>query len=468
MRAIRWALVLAAIAALPAAASATETTMVTPPSGYDANRSGIQHGMVMSTTYPTKSYGMKNMRVYLPPGYSTAKKYPVVYLHHGIGGDETSWTNGASAHYILDNLIADGLAVPMILVMPNNSMTSSNDFNGYGQYEPVLVPELIPYVEANFSAATDQPNRAIAGLSMGGGITFNVGFPNPNTFAHIGPFSAAPNTKSPSQTIRDAAAVKQMVRTIMITCGGADGLITNSQNYDDFLDQQSVTHEFLVDPGQGHTTTVWKRSLYYFAQRIFKGGSTTGTGGTTGGTGGAGGGSAGISGAAGAGGRGGSSGLAGRGGAGGRGGQAGGTAGVGAGGSSAVGSGGSMAGGSGGDGAGGTMVTGTGGGSAVGTGGTSATGSGGQPAGTGGVVGSGGTGGSGVSTGIGGGGAAPGETDAPAGCACALTREGAFSETASVFFSLMMTIGAVVLCGARRARRLSVSRRPWASGWSTP
>ena len=125
MRAIKCSLVVAAIAALPTVASAAETTMVTPPSGYDANRSGIQHGMVMSTTYPTKSYGTKNMRVYLPPGYSTAKKYPVVYLHHGIGGDETSWTNGASAHYILDNLIADGLAVPMILVMPNNSMTTS-------------------------------------------------------------------------------------------------------------------------------------------------------------------------------------------------------------------------------------------------------------------------------------------------------------------------------------------------------
>jgi enterochelin esterase-like enzyme len=482
MRAIRWSVVVAAIAALPAVASATETTMVTPPSGYDANRSGIQHGMVMSTTYPTKSYGMKNMRVYLPPGYSAAKKYPVVYLHHGIGGDETSWTNGASAHFILDNLIADGLAVPMIVVMPNNSMTSSNDFNGYGQYEPVLVPELIPYIEATFSTATDQPNRAIAGLSMGGGITFNVGFPNPNTFAHIGPFSAAPNTKSPTQTIRDVAAVKQMVRTIMITCGGADGLITNSQNYDGYLDQQNVTHQFLVDPGQGHTTTVWKRSLYYFAQKIFKDASTTGTGGASGGTGGAGGGSAGGGGAAGGGGRGGSSGLAGRGGAGGstggsaggrggaggtvggRGGQAGGTAGVGAGGTTATGSGGAIATGSGGttpgtggtsatgtggNGAGGTMIAGAGG-TTPGTGGTSATGSGGEPAGTGGAVGPGGAGGSGVSTGTGGAGAAPGETDTPAGCACALTRERSFSETTSLF---LMTAAAVVLCRARTGRR---------------
>ncbi len=481
MRAIRWSLVVLAIAAVPAVASANETNMPTPPSGYDANRSGIQHGMVMSTTYPTKSYGAKNMRVYLPPGYSTARKYPVLYLHHGLGGDETSWTNGASAHNILDNLIADGLAVPMIIVMPNNSMTSASDFGGYGQYEPVLIPELIPYIEANFSAATEQPNRAIAGLSMGGGITFNVGFPNVNTFAHIGPFSAAPNTKTPTQTIRDAAAVKQMVRTIMITCGGADGLITNSQNYDDYLDQQTITHEFLVDPGQGHTTTVWKRSLYHFAQRIFKDTGTTGTGGTSGGTGGANGGAGG----GGAGGRGGSSGLAGRGGgggsgggssggrggsggaAGGRGGQAGGTAGVGAGGTTATGSGGAMASGSGGsaagvggaiptgsggDGAGGTIATGAGG-TAVGTGGTSATGAGGDPAGTGGA---GGTGGSGAPTGTGGGGASPGETDSAAGCACALASAQAratSSETVSVFFTLVMTAAAVVLCRARTRRR---------------
>src|SRR5205085_411554 len=82
---------------------------------------------------------------------------------------------------------ADGMAVPMIIVMPNNSMTSPSDQGGYGQYETILVPNLIPYIEATFSAATDQPNRAIAGLSMGGGISFNSGFGNINVFAHIGP-----------------------------------------------------------------------------------------------------------------------------------------------------------------------------------------------------------------------------------------------------------------------------------------
>ena len=401
MRAIKWSVVVAAIAALPAVASATESAMVTPPSGYDANRSGIQHGMVMSTTYPTKSHGMKNMRVYLPAGYSTAKKYPVVYLHHGLGGDETSWTNGASAQYILDNLIAEGLAVPMILVMPNNSMTSSNDFNGYGQYEPVLIPELIPYIEANFSTATDQPNRAIAGALHGWRDHIQRRLPQPQHVRAYRPILSCAEDEEPDHTIRDVTAVKGIVRTIMITCGGTDGLITNSQNYDNFLDQQNVTHEFLVDPGQGHTTTVWKRSLYYFAQRIFKD-DLTGAGGTSGGTGS--GGSAGSNGAAGAGGRGGSSGLAGT------------------------------------------------GGSPGGGGGRAVTGSDGGAAGTGGVVGSGGAAGSGMATGTGGAGAAPGETDSTAGCACALAREGAFSETASVFFSLM-SVAASALCRTRTGRR---------------
>jgi enterochelin esterase-like enzyme len=285
MPVIRWSLVVSAIAAFPAVALAHETTMPTPPSGYDTERSGIAHGMVISSMYPAGSYGMKNMRVYLPPGYSTARKYPVLYLHHGLGGTEAGWTdNNLRAHIVVDNLIADGMAVPMIIVMPNNSMTSPSDTAGYGQYETILVPNLIPYIEATFSAATDQPNRAIAGLSLGGGITFNSGFGNINVFAHIGPFSAAPNTASPAQNIDDAGAVKQKVRTILITCGSTDGLINNTRNYDEYFDQQNITHDFLVDPGQGHTTTVWKRSLYHFVQRIFKdsGGGMGGAGGMAG------------------------------------------------------------------------------------------------------------------------------------------------------------------------------------------
>ena len=232
MHAIKWSLVVSVIPALPSVALAQGTgNLPTPPAGFDQARTGIPHGNIISTTWPAGSYGMKNMRVYTPPGYSTATKYPVVYLHHGLGGDETSWTNGALGNNILDNLIADGLAVPMVLVMPNNSMTSPSDQAGYGQYETVLIPSLIPYIEANYSVLTDQPNRAISGLSMGGGITFNVGFANPTVFAYIGPYSAAPNTRPASQTITNPATVRQNVKLIIIYCGSTDGLISNTANY---------------------------------------------------------------------------------------------------------------------------------------------------------------------------------------------------------------------------------------------
>jgi MYXO-CTERM domain-containing protein len=407
---------------------------------------------------------MKNMRVYLPPGYSTATKYPVLYLHHGLQGTEAGWTdNNLRAHIVVDNLIADGKAVPMIIVMPNNSMTTPGDFGGYGQYETILVPNLIPHIEATFSAATDQPNRAIAGLSMGGGISFNSGFKNINMFGHIGPFSAAPNTGSPTNNIADAAAVKQRVRTILITCGSTDGLIDNTRNYDEYFDQQNITHEFLVDPGQGHTTTVWKRSLYHFAQRIFKdptggmggmggaGGMTgsagaagsgkggMGTGGMAmggksgGGTGGAGGkGMGGLAGGAGKAGANGGSGVTGGSGGGGgglggagngAGGAAGGTSGSPAQGASAGMSGSGMTGGS--PATGGAMPT------SGGAGGTSST-SGGAPT-TGGATGQGG--------------AEPPVDDG--GCACSLP--GAPSKRSP--FGLLAAAAAVALVRARARRR---------------
>jgi enterochelin esterase-like enzyme len=308
MHAIKWSIVLYAIPAIPSVALAQVGTLPTPPAGFDQPRSGAPKGTVITTTYPTKSYGMKNMRVYTPPGYSTATKYPVVYLHHGMGGDETSWTTGASGNVILDNLIADGLAVPMVLVMPNNSMTTPNDFAGFGQYESVLIPDLIPHIEATYSVATDQPNRAISGLSMGGGITFNLGFGNTDKFAYIGPYSAAPNTKAASQTITDPDAVRRNVKLTIIYCGSTDSLISHSKNYSDYLTQQNIPHMYLTDPGQGHTTLTWKRDLYHFAQRLFKSGGTAdggmggagGAGGMDGGAGGGGGMDGGMGGAGGA------------------------------------------------------------------------------------------------------------------------------------------------------------------------
>jgi len=250
-----------------------------PPSDF-ARKNNVPHGQLSaSLTYPTKDYGAKPVKIYTPPGYSATSgtKYPVLYLHHGIGGNESAWTSSASgqaegnADNVLDNLYAaNKVPLPFIIVMPSGGAFGGDDFARFEKYGDVLVNDLIPWVEKTYPVSTDRTMRAIAGLSMGGGQTFNFGFTNIDKFAYIGPFSAAPNTKQPSQTIKDVAALKATIKLIFIACGTADGLISNSKMYHDFLDQNNVPHMYQLEQGEGHTSTVWNRSLYNFSQRIFK------------------------------------------------------------------------------------------------------------------------------------------------------------------------------------------------------
>jgi len=293
---------LAATAALvfPQLALATDPAgLPVPPQGFDAKSNSIPHGEVdESVSYSTRNEGMQKVSVYMPPGYSTSTKYPVLYLHHGIGGNEVSWlgkgSNEGNADNIMDYLYSKQLAKPMIVVMPNGKMSGADDFARFANWEDVLLKDLIPWVEKTYSAATDADHRAISGLSMGGGQTFNFGFPHTDVFHYIGPYSAAPNTKAPAQTITNVATIKQNVKTIFISCGDQDGLITNSENYHKFLDQNSITHVWQIEPGQAHTKTVWNRSLYNFAQRIFLDAGPATGGGGSGAGGGANGGAAGT------------------------------------------------------------------------------------------------------------------------------------------------------------------------------
>jgi enterochelin esterase-like enzyme len=262
---------------LPALAYGTSVkdsgNLPVPPSGFASKNSSIPHGKLdLSVSFPTRNKGTRKVTVYTPPGYSTSQKYPVVYLHHGIGGNEYAWTSSAAgqaegnADNIMDYLYSKNMAKPMIVVMPNGNVNGD-----FAAHEDVLLNDLIPWVEKTYSAATDADSRAIAGLSMGGGQTFNFGFPHTDIFHYIGPYSAAPNTMQPSQTIKDVAKVKQNVKLIFIACGSTDGLINNSQNYHTFLDQNNIFHFYQIEPNEGHNSTVWNRSFYNFAQRIFTG-----------------------------------------------------------------------------------------------------------------------------------------------------------------------------------------------------
>ena len=165
-------------------------------------------------SYESKSVGTtRKMQVYTPPGYSAEKKYPVLYLLHGIGGDETEWQRFARPNVLLDNLLADGKITPMIVVMPNgraqkNDRAEGNVFRtapAFAAFEQDLLKDVIPAIEARYSVQADREHRALAGLSMGGGQSLNFGLAHLDTFAWVGGFSSAPNTKPAAELVPDPA-----------------------------------------------------------------------------------------------------------------------------------------------------------------------------------------------------------------------------------------------------------------------
>jgi enterochelin esterase-like enzyme len=249
-----------------------------PPESFDKAREGIPHGKLEMVEYDSKSVGNKRKAlVYTPPGYSADTKYPVLYLLHGIGGDEEEWRRGGHPEIILDNLIAENKAVPMIIVMPNGR-AQTNDRPGtnamstapaFAKFDKDLLGDLIPFIQSKYSVKTDRENRALAGLSMGGGQSLNFGLGNLDTFAWIGGFSSAPNTRPPAELVPDPENAKKQLKLLYISCGNKDGLIRISQGVHAYLKEHDVPHIWQVDE-HAHDFRHWKNSLYHFSQLIFK------------------------------------------------------------------------------------------------------------------------------------------------------------------------------------------------------
>jgi enterochelin esterase-like enzyme len=250
------------------------------PEGFNVRRAGVPAGRIEPFTYESAVTGTRRKaNVYLPPGYSNDRKYPVLYLLHGIGGDETEWIRFATPDALLDNLIADTKAVPMIVVIPNgralaDDSAAGNNFApermaGFAKFEQDLLDNLIPAIEKQYSASTDRERRALAVLSMGGGQTLNFGLSHLDTFAWIGAFSSAPNTKTPAELLPDPAAAKAKLKLLYLSCGNKDGLINISQGVHAHLKEHAVPHIWNVDD-EGHTPKTWASNLYHFAQRLFR------------------------------------------------------------------------------------------------------------------------------------------------------------------------------------------------------
>jgi enterochelin esterase-like enzyme len=258
----------------------SQTTVIPASLGFDVIRTDIPHGKIDTISYNSKTVGTtRKALIYTPPGYSAEKKYPVLYLLHGIGGDKLEWLNGGHPEVILDNLYAEKKVEPMIIVMPNGRAMKDDRATGnifdrekveaFATFEKDLLIDLIPFVEKNFPVIADRESRAIAGLSMGGGQSLNFGLGNLNTFAWVGGFSSAPNTKRPEELVPDPAKAKEQLKLLWLSCGDKDGLITFSKRTHDFLKTNSVPHIYYIEHGY-HDFKVWKNGLYMFSQLLFK------------------------------------------------------------------------------------------------------------------------------------------------------------------------------------------------------
>ena len=248
-----------------------------PPASAFERREAIPHGTIELIEYDSKTVGTRRkMNVYTPPGYSRERTYPVVYLLHGIGGDENEWIRFADPLNLFDNLIADGKMVPFIAVFPNGR-AQKDDRAGdnpvatapaFAVFERDLFDDVIPAIEGRYPVKKERESRALAGLSMGGGQTLNFGLTHIDRFAWIGAFSSAPNTRPAADLLADPAAARQL-KLLFLSCGKKDGLMDVSQRMHAYLKEHVVPHVWHVDE-HAHTPAHWKASLHHFAQRLFR------------------------------------------------------------------------------------------------------------------------------------------------------------------------------------------------------
>jgi enterochelin esterase-like enzyme len=260
----------------------------------------VPHGQLREIYYWSKSSNTnRHAFVYTPPGYdkNTRKRYPVLYLQHGAGEDETGWGRQGFAGFIMDNLIAEGKALPFIIAMeyggnpfaggarPTNAAPPSagatnravagpggRAFN-FSAFEKVLIEDFIPYVDANFRTVAKQSHRAMAGLSMGGMQTRGITLGNLDMFSHIGVFSGGSIAVT---NISDLATFKKNVKLVFISYGSKELGGDRSNRGGDpkaqtaALKEAGVNAVFYESPGTAHEWQSWRRSLYQFAPLLFK------------------------------------------------------------------------------------------------------------------------------------------------------------------------------------------------------
>jgi enterochelin esterase family protein len=236
----------------------------------------IPHGSMDWNVHHSTAYNdTHEFLAYLPPGYFTSTaRYPVLYLVHGAGDTAMGWGTAGAANLILDSLIAEKKAVPMIVVMPFNG--SNNPPAPQGAFEEYLLKDLIPYVDAKYRVAPGRENRAMAGLSAGGGATYNVGLKHLEVFSAFGLFSAAAGgsnfadfaTRYPD-LVKSPKDTNARIKVFWIGCGTEDPLDAGAKTLDAELTKAQIVHTYMDRPG-GHVWPVWRWALAEFAPHLFQ------------------------------------------------------------------------------------------------------------------------------------------------------------------------------------------------------
>jgi enterochelin esterase-like enzyme len=248
------------------------------PAFYDAQP--VPHGEIHTIWYESKSLKtIRRLTVYTPPGYDRSgnARYPALYLFHGANADETAWTRLGHVNLILDNLLAAGKSKPFVIVMPFGYGAPPGSTGGAaGQntalFSRDLLEDVIPYTESHYRIYGDREHRAIAGLSMGGGESLEIGLNHLELFSYVGGFSAALRSADFQKTFggltADPVAANQKLRLLWIGCGKDDSLFAASGSFDKFLDAAKIKHVFHQSEG-AHTWINWRHYLNELAPQLF-------------------------------------------------------------------------------------------------------------------------------------------------------------------------------------------------------
>ena len=265
----------------------TESVVHVPgPPSLPWERTNEPHGVIHQHFYKSAVTGeQRDFYVYTPPGYDARNKttYPVLYLLHGYGQLTSSWTQTGLANVILDHLIDEGKAKPMIVVIPFANggqgiiegghtafMNDTLRMNNFDNFTKDLFTEVIPQVEKDYRVKKDRDSRAIAGLSMGGAESLHTGLNHLEEFGWVGAFSSGGMLQDFGKEFPDLrTSTNSKLHLLWIACGVDDGWITLNRDFDKWLKEKGVKHTYVETPGE-HTWMVWRRNLANFAPLLFR------------------------------------------------------------------------------------------------------------------------------------------------------------------------------------------------------